>query len=496
MNKRTKIVCTMGPACDNEDILREMIKAGMNVARFNFSHGSHEEHHERMERVKRISRELGIPVGILLDTKGPEIRTGFLKDHQKVMLETGSKVVVTAAETDETLQGTAEHIYLDHLELPHEVTVGGSILIDDGLIGLSVDSIDGQDMYCTVENGGELGEKKGVNVPNAHLSLPAITPQDREDILFGLKEGIDFIAASFIRDAKGVREIRKLCDENGGEHVCILPKIECALAVYHFDEILEASDGIMVARGDLGVEVAPEVCPTIQKEIIAKCNRAYKPVITATQMLDSMIRNPRPTRAEVTDVANAIDDGTDATMLSGETAAGKYPLEAVKMMANIALIAEATIPEHRKLDIHTKETGATVINNAVGLAAVTTAFSVGAKAILTPTSSGRSARLVSNFRPVLPIQAVTHNEWAQRRMTLYWGVEPIYQKGAAGDVTHVIHNAMRVAEETGVVKEDDIVVITAGDPLTSVLLQDGLYSTNVVYVTSVRPEGAVAVAMN
>ena len=491
MNKRTKIVCTMGPACDDEETLRQMILAGMNVARFNFSHGSHEEHHIRMERVKKVSSELGIPVGILLDTKGPEIRTGLLEGHAKVTLTTGEKVTVTAAETSEDLLGTSEHFYLDHLELPREVNVGGTILIDDGLIGLTVDSVEGQDIHCTVQNGGELGEKKGVNVPNAHLSLPAITEQDRADILFVLSEGIDFIAASFIRDAAGVREIRQLCDENGGEHVYILPKIECATAVYHFDEILEPSDGIMIARGDLGVEVAAEVCPTIQKEIIQKCNAAYKPVITATQMLDSMIRNPRPTRAEVTDVANAITDGTDATMLSGETAAGKYPLEAVKMMANIALIAEATMPDHNKLDIHTDETGPRVINNSVGLAAVTMAFSVGAKAILTPTTSGRSARLVSNFRPALPIIAVTHKPWAQRRMTVVWGVEPVLDKGACGDVAYVVDNAMRIAEDTGVIKEGDIAVITVGDPHTSVILPDGLYSTNVVYVSQVRAEGSV-----
>ena len=425
MNKRTKIVCTMGPACDDDDILREMIKAGMNVARFNFSHGSHEEQRARMERVKRISGELGIPVGILLDTKGPEIRTGFLEGHAKVALEPGSTVTVTAAETSEDLQGNAEHFYLDHLELPREVHVGSTILIDDGLIGLTVKGISGQDMTCYVENGGELGEKKGVNVPNAKLSLPTITEQDRKDILFGLEEGIDFIAASFIRDAAGVREIRKLCDENGGKNVDILPKIECAMAVYHFDDILKEADGIMVARGDLGVEVAPEVCPTIQKEIIQKCNKAYKPVITATQMLDSMIRNPRPTRAEVTDVANAINDGTDATMLSGETAAGKYPLEALKMMANIALIAEATMPEHNRLDIHTDETGIRAINSAIGLAAVSTAFNVKARAIIIPTESGRSARLVSNFRPMLPILAVTPHDAATRKMTIYWGVDPV-----------------------------------------------------------------------
>ena len=485
LTKRTKIVCTMGPACDDEDVLREMIKAGMNVARFNFSHGSHEEHHVRMERVKRVARELGRPVGILLDTKGPEIRTGLLEGHAKVTLEQGATVTVTAAETSEERLGTAEHFYLDHVALPQEVRVGSTILIDDGLIGLTVTAIEGQDIVCTVENGGELGERKGVNVPNVKLSLPAITDQDRADILFGLKEGINFIAASFIRDAEGVREIRKLCDENGGTHVGIFPKIECATAVYHFDEILEPADGIMVARGDLGVEVAPEVCPTIQKEIIQKCNKAYKAVITATQMLDSMIRNPRPTRAEVTDVANAINDGTDAVMLSGETAAGKYPLEAVKMMANIALIAEATMPEHSNFDLHTDAKGATVINNAMGLAAVTSAFNVKARAILVPTSTGRSASLVSNFRSSLPILAITPNEWAVGKMSVYWGVEPVLREGI-GDVSYIVKSALEEAKERGVVREGDIVVLTVGDPATSVTLQDKQTCTNVVYVAQVR----------
>ncbi len=486
MNKRTKIVCTMGPACDDEETLRQMMLAGMNVARFNFSHGSHEEHHIRMERVKKVARELNRPLGILLDTKGPEIRTGFLEGHGKVTLVEGSKVTVTAAETSEELLGTSEHFYLDHLELPREVHEGGTILIDDGLIGLTVDEIRGQDMICTVQNGGELGEKKGVNVPNAHLSLPSITEQDREDILFGLKEGIDFVAASFIRDPEGVLEIRRLLDENEGTHVGVFPKIECAVAVYHFDEILKVSDGIMVARGDLGVEVAPEVCPTIQKEIIQKCNAACKPVITATQMLDSMIRNPRPTRAEVTDVANAINDGTDATMLSGETASGKYPLEAVKMMANIALIAEATIPEHKPFDFEALDPGRNVINAAMGLAAVTTAFNVGAKAILTPTATGRSARLVSNFRPVLPIHAVTPNDWAVRKMTVYWGVEPKLGGLNIRNITYIVHNAVAEAKASEIVHEGDIVVVTGGDPETSVVLPDSQVSTNVVYVAQVK----------
>ncbi len=485
MNKRTKIVCTMGPACDDDDILREMIRAGMNVARFNFSHGSHAEQHERMERVKRISRELGVPVGILLDTKGPEIRTGLLEGHAKVTLTAGSTVTVTAAPTSEDLLGTAEHFYLDHLELPREVHTGGTILIDDGLIGLTVKSIDGQDMVCRVDNGGELGERKGVNVPNAKLSLPTITEQDRKDILFGLEEGIDFIAASFIRDAEGVREIRRLCAEHGGANVDIFPKIECALAVYHFDDILKEADGIMVARGDLGVEVAPEVCPTIQKEIIQKCNKAYKPVITATQMLDSMIRNPRPTRAEVTDVANAINDGTDATMLSGETAAGGYPLEAVKMMANIAMIAEATMPDHNRLDIHTSEKGIRAINSAIGLAAVSTAFNVKARAIIIPTESGRSARLVSNFRPMLPILAVTPHDAATRKMTIYWGVDPVTE-GEIGDKRYVVRTALEVAKRRGVVRVGDVAVLTVGDPDTSITFSDGVTSTNVVHVAQVR----------
>ena len=485
MYKRTKIVCTMGPACDSDDTLRAMMEAGMNVARFNFSHGSYEEHAGRIARVRRIADELDMPIGILLDTKGPEIRTGLLEGHEKITVNAGDKIIVTAEPTSEDHLGNASHISLDYLELPREVEVGSKILIDDGLIGLVVDAIDGQDMHCTVENGGQIGERKGVNVPNVEIGLPAITDRDREDILFGLSEGIDYIAASFVRDGAAVREIRKLCDENGGEHVGIFPKIECALGVKNFDDILKASNGVMVARGDLGIEIPPQLVPHVQKTIISKCNAAYKPVITATQMLDSMIRNPRPTRAEVTDVSNAISDGTDATMLSGETAAGKYPVEAVKMMADIALIAEATMPEHKPFDFDSIDPGVNVINGAVGLAAVTTAFNVNAKAILTPTSTGRSARLVSNFRPVLPIQAVTPNDWAVRKMTVYWGVEPRLGGRNVRDISYIVHNAVAEAEESGMVKDGDIVVITGGDPGTSVVLPDSQVSTNVVYVAQV-----------
>lgn len=485
MYKRTKIVCTMGPACDNDDVLREMMKAGMNVARFNFSHGSYEEHHERIERVRRIADELDMTIGILLDTKGPEVRTGLLKDHQKIAVKTGDKIVVTAQPTSEDWLGDSGHISLDYVNLPAEVEEGSRILIDDGIVELVVERVDGQDMHCVVKNDGEIGERKGVNLPNVEIGLPAITERDREDILFGLSEGIDYIAASFIRSGSAVREIRELCNANGGEHVGVFSKIESAQGVKNFDEILKASTGIMIARGDLGIEIAPELVPHLQKEMIKKCNAAYKPVITATQMLDSMIRNPRPTRAEVTDVANAIDDGTDATMLSGETAAGKYPLEAVKMMASIALTTEATIPAHKPFDFSAVEPGRNIVNAAVGLAAVTTAFNVGAKAILTPTNSGKSARLVSNFRPMLPIQATTPNEWAQRKMTVYWGVEPRLNGRTVGSLAYVVDNAMAEARETGAAHKGDLVVITAGDPAFKIDMKHSEVSTNVVYVAQV-----------
>ena len=465
MYKRTKIVCTMGPACDNDETLREMMKAGMNIARFNFSHGSYEEHHGRIERVRRIADELDMPIGILLDTKGPEIRTGLLEGHQKITVNAGDKIVVTAEPTQEDHLGNASHISLDYVDLPREVEAGSKILIDDGLIGLVVDSVDGQDMYCTVENGGEIGEHKGVNVPNVEIGLPAITERDREDILFGLKEGIDYIAASFIRDGAAVREIRKLCDENGGEHVGIFPKIECALGVKNFDDILKASNGVMVARGDLGIEIPPQLVPHVQKTIISKCNAAYKPVITATQMLDSMIRNPRPTRAEVADVANAIYDGTDAVMLSGETAAGEYPVEAVKMQASIAHETEKHIAAHGPLEVPANSHGTRVINNMVGLSAVNMATTIGAKAIVVPTTTGRTARLISHFHPHTPIVAFSRHQWAVQKMLMYWGVEPHLEAITQGTV-------------------DD--TVTVGDPKTSVTLADKITSTNVVYVAQVR----------
>ena len=486
MYKRTKIVCTMGPACDSDEKIREMIKAGMNVARFNFSHGSYDEHQGRIERVRRIAKELGQPVGILLDTKGPEVRTGLLKDHEKVEVHTGDKIVVTAQPTTEDFLGTAEHISLDYLALPSEAEAGSIILIDDGLVGLEVERVEGNDLHCVVKNDGLIGERKGVNMPNINISLPAITERDRQDILFGLTQNIDYIAASFIRDGKAVEEIRTLCRENGGEHVTIFPKIECALGVDNFDDILEHSDGIMVARGDLGIEIAPELVPFIQKEIIRKCNEAYKPVITATQMLDSMQHNPRPTRAEVADVANAIYDGTDAVMLSGESAAGQYPVEAVKMQAHIAHETEKHLAAHGKLEVPAGAHGTRVVNNVVGLSAVNMATTVGAKCITVPTTTGRTARLISHFRPNMPIVAFSRHEWAVQQMIMYWGVTPHLAAITQGTVNGTIVKAIETAKELGYVEKGDITVATAGDPRMSVQLEDKVSSTNVAYVAQVR----------
>ena len=462
MNKRTKIVCTMGPACDDDDILREMIKAGMNVARFNFSHGSHEEQRARMERVKRISGELGIPVGILLDTKGPEIRTGFLEGHAKVALEPGSTVTVTAAETSEDLQGNAEHFYLDHLELPREVHVGSTILIDDGLIGLTVKGISGQDMTCYVENGGELGEKKGVNVPNVKIKLPALTDKDKEDIVFGVKQGFDFIAASFVRTADCIREIKAILEAHDYD-MGVIAKIENAEGIENLDEIIEAADGIMVARGDLGVEIPLEEIPIIQKELIKKAYNAGLQVITATQMLDSMMKNPRPTRAESTDVANAIYDGTSAIMLSGETAAGSYPVIALQTMARIAERTEEDIDyvsRFQKRDVYERPN----VTSAISHATCTTAHDLGAVAIMGVSKSGKTARMISKYRPKCPIICGTTDAMVWRQMNLSWGVTPIMIEEKT-NTDELFEHVVSVASALNLVNSGDLVVITAGVPL-------------------------------
>ena len=486
MYKRTKIVCTMGPACDDEDTLREMIKAGMNIARFNFSHGSYDDHFKRIDRVRRIADELNTPVGIMLDTKGPEVRTGYLEGHEKVYVNEGEHIKVTAQPTSEEFQGTSKHISVDYVNLPQEVEVGTHILIDDGLIDLEVQFVDGQDMLCLVKNSGYIGETKGVNIPNAELSLPAITDRDREDIFFGIAVGVDYVAASFIQNGEAVREIRKLLSENGGERIAIISKIESAMGVKNFDDILEASNAIMVARGDLGIEMPPELVPHIQKQIIKKCNEAYKPVITATQMLDSMQQNPRPTRAEVTDVASAINDGTDAVMLSGETAAGKYPVESVKMQAAIARETEKYMPDHGELKIPEGSHVTRAVNNSVGLSAVNIATSIGAKCITISTDSGRTARLVSHFRPSTPVIAFSRHEWAVRQMLLYWGVTPRVADIVKGTVNGTIVKAIEAAKQNGFVERGDITVAIAGDARMTVRRDYKAASTNVIFVAEVQ----------
>lgn len=480
--KRTKIVCTMGPATESDEVLRELIKNGMNVARFNFSHGSHAYHRQNIDRVRRISEELGIPVAIMLDTKGPEVRTGLLEGGQKVTVNTGDKIVVTAQPTTEDWHGNAGHISLDYLNLPNEVEKGSIILIDDGLVGLEVDHVEGNDMHCVVTNGGEIGEKKGVNVPNVEIGLPSVTEQDIADIMFGCELGIDAIAASFIRNAQAVDDIRKICADNGLRNVYIFPKIESALGVKNFDEILAASDGCMVARGDLGVEIPAQEVPHIQKIIIKKCAQSYKPVITATQMLDSMIRNPRPTRAEVNDVANAIYDGTDCVMLSGETAAGKYPVEAVKMMASICRETEKYLPERR--EYHDRG-GMRNVNSSIGLAAAEVADRVNAKCIICPTHSGRTSRLISNFRPRIPIVAMSPSNHAIRKTCFQWGVDA-YKTTEQGSLSATCYNALTVAKEHGVVDSGDLVVVTAGDPQTSPSQGDYITSTNMAMVSQIQ----------
>ncbi|WP_414698094.1 pyruvate kinase [Peptacetobacter sp. AB845] len=455
--KRTKIVCTLGPASQSEDVLRELILNGLNVCRFNFSHGSHEEHKGRIDMVKKVREELNKPIAILLDTKGPEIRTGNFADPE-VLLEEGSEFTITMDE----VVGTKEICTVSYKGLADDVKEGDSILIDDGLVGLRVKSVENGNIKCIVENSGIVKNHKGVNVPGVKINLPAITPKDISDIEFGIEEGIDMIAASFVRKASDVLAIREILEKNNAGDVLILSKIENQEGVENIDEILQVSDGIMVARGDLGVEIPTEEIPIVQKMIIKKCNELAKPVITATQMLDSMIRNPRPTRAEVTDVANAIYDGTDAIMLSGETAAGKYPVEAVKVMASIAKRIEQTLDYDRML----KEKGSknVTVTDAISHATCTTAVDLNASAIITSTSSGYTAKMVSKFRPQAPIIAATSNEAVMRRLALTWGVCPI-KSALAGNTDEVIEKSIEASIENGYVKNGELVVITAGVPV-------------------------------
>ncbi len=477
--KKTKIICTIGPACDDRDTMKALALNGMDVARFNFSHGTHEEHKARFDLIKSIRDEIKKPIAILLDTKGPEIRTGLLKEGKPVTLKKGASITLTP----KTVDGDASKISQTYEDLAKDVKPGDMILIDDGLIGLKVDAIANDDVLCTVENGGTLGERKGINIPNVSVNLPAITDKDREDIEFGIEQGIDFIAASFCRNADAVKEIKKILKEHHAEHIDVIAKIESAEGIENIDKIIQAADGVMVARGDLGVEIPVYDVPHVQSMIVEKCAQNYKPVIIATQMLDSMIRNPRPTRAEVTDVANAVNEGADAVMLSGETAAGKYPLESLKMMKEIAETAEKYIKNHVTKDFNELK-GEANVSSAVGLAAIWTAINVKADCIVTPTMSGQTARLMSTFRSSLPIYAISPNDWALRKMQLYWGVTPL--QGYPEDTTeHILSHAMYIAMRDGYVKEGDMVVLTAGDPATNVVKGKGAM-TNMMYVIEAK----------
>ena len=461
MIRKTKIVCTLGPASDNDEMVSRLMDEGMNVCRLNMSHGSYEEQAERIQRIKRLREEKGIPVGILLDTKGPEVRTKTLAAG-KVELEAGQEFVLTSRE----VEGNEHEVSITYPRMAELVRPGVRVLIDDGLLAMNVVRVEnGTDIVCCVINGGTLGGRKGISVPDVDLQMPSIGEKDRADILFGIEQGIDMIAASFVCRASDVLTIRKLCDDNNGSHVKIYSKIENRMGVNNFDDILKVSDGIMVARGDLGVEVDMEEVPVLQKAFIKRCNVAGKPVITATQMLDSMIRNPRPTRAEASDVANAIIDGTDAIMLSGETAAGKYPLEAVKTMVRIATYIEGQ--KNRDFKAVTQEAirdaTAHTVANAVSFACCQMAEQLGASAIITPSNSGSTARMVARFHPDCPIIAPTPNEHAYHQLGLSRGVIPAHMQ-VQENSDQMIDAAVEVAHSAGLVKTGDVVIVVAGVP--------------------------------
>lgn len=452
----------MGPNTDDEEMMRKLVKAGMDVARFNFSHGDHEEQKIRMDLLKKVRKELKLPIAILLDTKGPEIRTGILEGGQKVYLEEGSRFTLTT----EQIEGNNTRCSQTYKNLPKDVKVGDTILIDDGLIQLTVENVTDTDVVCRVVNGGELGQKKGINVPNVEVKLPAITEQDKKDILFGIEQGIDFIAASFVRNAECILEIKSFLRECKAPYIPVIAKIENFEAIKNIDEIIRCADGIMVARGDLGVEIPAEEVPYLQKTIIQKCNDNFKPVITATQMLDSMMRNPRPTRAEVTDVANAVYDGTDAVMLSGETAQGKYPLEALQMMVHIVENTE----EHLDYDMILRKAGEHRLksaSSALAHATVTTANNLRAKCIVTPTVSGATARVVSKFKPKTGIIGISPDEATLRRMQINWGVRPL-KSVAVYTAEDICDNAIDLICAKQLAEAGDMVVLTLGIPSTNV----------------------------
>jgi pyruvate kinase len=465
--RKTSIVATLGPAVDSDEAVEELLKAGLNVARFNFSHGDHAEHRGRAERLRAASKRLGIPVALLLDTKGPEIRTGRLKDDAKVELENGARFSITTRE----VEGDASLVSISYKKLPGEVSAGTHIYIADGVIDIEVESVEGDTVHGVVRSGGTLGSRKNVNIPGVRVDLPAITEKDTGDILFAVEHDFDFIAASFIRKPEDVTRIKDLLLENDSE-IKVISKIEDQQGLENIDEIIRVSDGIMVARGDLGVQLSTEKIPLAQKRIIDKCNRQNKPVITATQMLDSMIHNPTPTRAELTDVANAIFDGTDAVMLSGETAGGRYPTKAVETLTKIANAVESSVEyaerTRRYFEFHESTTD---IGHAVAKSAYVLASEIGASAIIAPTLRGNSPQLLSKFRPRQMIIAVTVSPRVHRQLLLYWGIMPILAERVA-DSDLMIQNAIHLAMAHGYVKRLDRVITAAGIPLHSPIMMN------------------------
>lgn len=460
--RKTKIVCTMGPSTADDNVLRELMKAGMNVARQNFSHGDHENHLKIFQQVKRIREELGLPVASLLDTKGPEVRVKLFKDG-KAELKDGAAFTLTTRE----VEGDSEQVSITYKNLAKDIDVGTRILADDGLIEMKVTEIDskpeGDDIKCLVVHGGWLSNNKSCNFPGAKLSMPYVSERDRSDIIFGAKTGFDFIAASFVSCDADILEVRKILEENGGKDIKIIAKIENQEGVDNIDDILRVSDGIMVARGDMGVEIPFENIPQLQKMLIEKGYNAGKQVITATQMLESMIKNPRPTRAETTDVANAIYDGTSAIMLSGETAAGLYPVEAVKTMALIAENTENHINYTKRFRAREVDSAENV-TNAISHATVTTALDLNAKAILTVTTTGGTAKLLSKYRPNRPILSCTPNERTWRQLSMSWGVVPLMSR-IMETTDDLFNHAVECAVKEGYLENGDLVVITAGVPL-------------------------------
>lgn len=456
--RKTKIICTLGPSANSYEVLKELFLSGMDVARFNFSHGDHEEHLERLEIIERLREELNIPVATLMDTKGPEIRIGNFKDNQKIQLKAGQTFTLTT----EDVEGDETRVSVSYPSLIYDVDPGARILIDDGLVEMTVIDVTPTDIVCRVKNNGYISSKKGVNVPGVNLSMPYISDKDRDDILFAIEHKYDFIAASFVRAAKDILEIRKMLNKHNSQ-TKIIAKIENLQGVQNIDEIIEASDGIMIARGDMGVEIPYEELPAMQKKIIKKVYNSGKQVITATQMLDSMIKNPRPTRAEITDVANAIYDGTSAIMLSGETAAGDYPVEALRAMVRITNCTESDI-DYKKRFIQRENLSAPDVTDAISRATVTIAHDLSAKMIVTVTTSGKTARMISRFRPQCDIIGCTTDPVVYRQLNMAWGITPLLI-AVEHDTFELFDHALQAVEDVGYIHEGELAVMTAGVPL-------------------------------